>query len=102
MVRRPPRSTLFPYTTLFRSDWSIVLSCGAFATASPVMPWPISTPWSDSAWAVESTESTFAPTAASIGAATLARSEEHRSELHSRQYPECCLLLEHTNELQSR
>ena len=37
------------------------------------------TPWSDSAWAVEPTESTFAPTAASIGAATLAFAATARS-----------------------
>src|SRR2546430_17459907 len=29
MIRRPPRSTLFPYTTLFRSRWRVVLAIGA-------------------------------------------------------------------------
>ena len=47
--------------------------------ASASSPWWISTPWSLSAWAVESTESTLAPTAASIGAATLALAATARS-----------------------
>src|SRR5947209_11695701 len=64
MIRRPPRSTLFPYTTLFRS------------------PRPIS----------PSTTSSRAPGAARRCGPT--RSEEHTSELQSRQYLVCRLLLE--------
>src|SRR3712207_7430056 len=75
MIRRPPRSTLFPYTTLFRSG--------------PVPPGPAreraSLPAAGSGapgrWAV-------APRRAS------GRSEEHTSELQSRQYLVCRLLLE--------
>src|SRR2546427_8827146 len=41
MIRRPPRSTLFPYTTLFRSllaqDIEVVLDGGAYVTLSPVV-----------------------------------------------------------------
>src|SRR5258707_4888507 len=60
MIRRPPRSTLFPYTTLFRSH------C-VFATAG----WP-----------------------GSRETCRIHRSEEHTSELQSRQYLVCRLLLE--------
>jgi hypothetical protein len=60
-------------------DWSMVLSCGAFATASPVIPWSMITPWSASACALEPTERTLAATAASIGAATLALAATARS-----------------------
>src|SRR5205809_2897253 len=65
MIRRPPRSTLFPYTTLFRSAW-----WGSRSTDRPP-PWPGSA----------STTST-------------ARSEEHTSELQSRLHLVCRLLLE--------
>src|SRR2546426_852823 len=40
MIRRPPRSTLFPYTTLFRSNWSVTSTEGAMATlVSTVADW---------------------------------------------------------------
>src|SRR3712207_8494025 len=73
MIRRPPRSTLFPYTTLFRSapappskldSWALYgdvrYESGAWMTSFPALP----------------------------------RSEEHTSELQSRQYLVCRLLLE--------
>src|SRR3712207_8662291 len=86
MIRRPPRSTLFPYTTLFRSrsndrgaDWSGIASGGG----------------------------TLSTLAIGAGLGLLAglmvtgarqltgnRSEEHTSELQSRQYLVCRLLLE--------
>src|SRR3712207_6988015 len=76
MIRRPPRSTLFPYTTLFRSRYSsrpttayTASSCGR-ATAPQGGP-------------PSSRTSTPSP-----------RSEEHTSELQSRQYLVCRLLLE--------
>src|SRR3712207_8294987 len=77
MIRRPPRSTLFPYTTLFRSG-----SLLAFNDARPrtriVLPAP----------GAPLLEVMVTP-------ATLpARSEEHTSELQSRQYLVCRLLLE--------
>src|SRR5438445_8549523 len=69
MLRRPPRSTLFPYTTLFRSWWCAtdpesrsVSECGLHRILS-----------------------------------ILLRSEEHTSELQSRQYLVCRLLLEKKN-----
>src|SRR5258707_7624673 len=64
MIRRPPRSTLFPYTTLFRSR--------AGSTLRISFRIPIWKPPKDS----------------------LIRSEEHTSELQSRQYLVCRLLLE--------
>src|SRR5258707_6498746 len=80
MIRRPPRSTLFPYTTLFRSvDRARPRRC-----RTNVMPSPDR--YRNTLWIV---------TAAWIGAtAMLTRSEEHTSELQSRQYLVCRLLLE--------
>src|SRR5687767_15376264 len=69
MIRRPPRSTLFPYTTLFRSRVR-------FFAAATSAPSSVST----------------APTASSGSAS--ARSEEHTSELQSLAYLVCRLLLE--------
>src|SRR3712207_8022658 len=77
MIRRPPRSTLFPYTTLFRSTPS-----GRVSHARPAAtPAPRNRPRS---------ASTKLPSAS----ARKSRSEEHTSELQSRQYLVCRLLLE--------
>src|SRR5215217_8912597 len=73
MIRRPPRSTLFPYTTLFRSG------AAARASAGRVSP------------AAASADRARGPGAARRGRH---RSEEHTSELQSRQYLVCRLLLE--------
>src|SRR5258707_11684183 len=72
MIRRPPRSTLFPYTTLFRSRWP-----------SGAPPPPRRTYRSPC---------TCGPPR--IGRPAGLRSEEHTSELQSRQYLVCRLLLE--------
>src|SRR3712207_7797876 len=80
MIRRPPRSTLFPYTTLFRSEVT--------ATARR---WVGDQP-SEGAPGVSSTLSPQTGDAA-LGAEAR-RSEEHTSELQSRQYLVCRLLLE--------
>src|SRR3712207_7736763 len=94
MIRRPPRSTLFPYTTLFRSDppWAERAAPGAdmlsmlksgeldaaiFGNEVPSDP-AVRSLWPD-------------PEAAG---AAFQRSEEHTSELQSRQYLVCRLLLE--------
>src|SRR3712207_8691328 len=90
MIRRPPRSTLFPYTTLFRSGrpahrravGAAVLSLALAACSSPPPP-PTATP------VVLVVTATPEPTSA--------RSEEHTSELQSRQYLVCRLLLEKKN-----
>src|SRR3712207_7839479 len=83
MIRRPPRSTLFPYTTLFRSILGIPGVRGALeATAAPVVA--ISPIVGGAA-----IKGPAVPMMRSHG-----RSEEHTSELQSRQYLVCRLLLE--------
>src|SRR3712207_8268727 len=77
MIRRPPRSTLFPYTTLFRSN-STTSSTGPSDRAPETPPRP----------GPEMPRNRSAPSARSP------RSEEHTSELQSRQYLVCRLLLE--------
>src|SRR3712207_8216699 len=82
MIRRPPRSTLFPYTTLFRSP-----VC-RMARLHSVSPWRTRT----------STFLELPPVALHRRGlhipVCLRRSEEHTSELQSRQYLVCRLLLE--------
>src|SRR3712207_6883949 len=81
MIRRPPRSTLFPYTTLFRSSNSEHSHSADSTSASGVaLPYLASSRLS----------SDPALTPIRIGM----RSEEHTSELQSRQYLVCRLLLE--------
>src|SRR3712207_8775602 len=89
MIRRPPRSTLFPYTTLFRSTPDVTCSrpnadgtgavrvsrCPAEAPGSPSRRCCRGSRWSR-------------------GRPGAPRSEEHTSELQSRQYLVCRLLLE--------
>src|SRR3712207_8294577 len=92
MIRRPPRSTLFPYTTLFRSRLGVdrrrrfiqdedrrILEEGA-----------------RDAEALTLAARELAPAFADLGVVLcrLTRSEEHTSELQSRQYLVCRLLLE--------
>src|SRR3712207_8189544 len=90
MIRRPPRSTLFPYTTLFRSparrgeadQGSIIV---VVATDAPLLPHQL--------------RRVARRAALGIGrmggiAGAGSRSEEHTSELQSRQYLVCRLLLE--------
>src|SRR5256885_2925394 len=78
MIRRPPRSTLFPYTTLFRSylgisfgGWSVPMAFAAQTGALPRVAWVLY-----------------------IAAVIWARSEEHTSELQSPCNLVCRLLLE--------
>src|SRR2546422_1453776 len=71
MIRRPPRSTLFPYTTLFRSERGMRFSPSRALAAR---------------WLVSS--------GISLLPAVLSRSEEHTSELQSRLHLVCRLLLE--------
>src|SRR3712207_8026462 len=80
MIRRPPRSTLFPYTTLFRSlgnledDWAIQLALPLERARAAAVD-----------AAVDDIRERYGADA---------RSEEHTSELQSRQYLVCRLLLE--------
>src|SRR5258707_2862947 len=77
MIRRPPRSTLFPYTTLFRSIFS-ARCFGVYVTGAA------------------SRKAADGPDVeeAAVPSSALVRSEEHTSELQSRQYLVCRLLLE--------
>src|SRR3712207_7736775 len=93
MIRRPPRSTLFPYTTLFRS-------------CDDAMPWYVEAILGLGAWLAGLL---LCGSIAGLLAVTLGldepflpllvlRSEEHTSELQSRQYLVCRLLLEKKNQ----
>src|SRR2546422_3952742 len=87
MIRRPPRSTLFPYTTLFRSA-DRVKGLNGVADASVRRRFP---------GTLEVTVSEVEPAAlvpATRGGRLVARSEEHTSELQSRLHLVCRLLLE--------
>src|SRR3712207_7274536 len=99
MIRRPPRSTLFPYTTLFRSrlagisiqhapDYRIVV---LLTGREPVAERTVA------GVPVEFRTGARATRAQAIAA----RSEEHTSELQSRQYLVCRLLLEKNNNTSS-
>src|SRR3712207_8939748 len=79
MIRRPPRSTLFPYTTLFRSSPLILVDNVEVPDLNLVNPDDIET------------------ISVLKDAASASRSEEHTSELQSRQYLVCRLLLEKKN-----
>src|SRR3712207_7930647 len=86
MIRRPPRSTLFPYTTLFRSTF-------VGTPGSTWVPTPSSVKISSST-ACGSRPSITVARATPWLTACRQRSEEHTSELQSRQYLVCRLLLE--------
>src|SRR3712207_6872795 len=90
MIRRPPRSTLFPYTTLFRSLVALIGSTSIVVAGLSVVI--------GHAGQISIAQASFAALGA-YGTAQLAnmagvRSEEHTSELQSRQYLVCRLLLE--------
>src|SRR3712207_7705881 len=88
MIRRPPRSTLFPYTTLFRSECARLsrdlLGANGITDEYPIMRHLCNLE------TVKTYEGTDHIHALVIGE----RSEEHTSELQSRQYLVCRLLLE--------
>src|SRR5690554_7288607 len=91
MMRLPPRSTLFPYTTLFRSDPNkrvFILTRSGFGgiqrTAAAIWSGDIVSRWADLKDQI----------AAGIGVGLSGRSEEHTSELQSRPHLVCRLLLE--------
>src|SRR3712207_7207835 len=89
MIRRPPRSTLFPYTTLFRSE-AVAPGITLLTEADHIGVAEITGATGRRHVHREHVESLYVLD----GAATLARSEEHTSELQSRQYLVCRLLLE--------
>src|SRR3712207_7201587 len=94
MIRRPPRSTLFPYTTLFRSAYGptgFVTMYVKLATGED--PWSLYTIAGMSV--ISGVSSVPITVMFCLSSAALAdRSEEHTSELQSRQYLVCRLLLE--------
>src|SRR3712207_8720916 len=96
MIRRPPRSTLFPYTTLFRSnDVGINLEGEADTTVYVPLAWIAE---AKLVLNDELMKRGAAARAARIEREhALERSEEHTSELQSRQYLVCRLLLEKKN-----
>src|SRR3989449_5587117 len=79
MIRRPPRSTLFPYTTLFRSSTSCAVSF---------------TPTASGLHTITATYGGDTTHDGSSGTTGVTRSEEHTSELQSRLHLVCRLLLE--------
>src|SRR3712207_7813740 len=86
MIRRPPRSTLFPYTTLFRS--------------SRRRPHHWRPPWQEHGLRLYRDPRALAPRRQEGGSQLPPRrSEEHTSELQSRQYLVCRLLLEKKKKL---
>src|SRR5687767_15618305 len=91
MIRRPPRSTLFPYTTLFRSQSGIVMFKMELPGVRPLHPWITAT-----ATDPDGNTSMFSPPFKGRSA-TAPRSEEHTSELQSLAYLVCRLLLEKKN-----
>src|SRR2546427_2854489 len=91
MIRRPPRSTLFPYTTLFRSPGTNYFGSPPTRRSSPSASAPSVSP------GLPSKSSPCGPTAGPSchAPATLStRSEEHTSELQSQSNLVCRLLLE--------
>src|SRR3712207_7622222 len=84
MIRRPPRSTLFPYTTLFRSIRRFVCCSQAQWRTEPLSQYPF-------------LDSFGSGVLGSLYRERSKRSEEHTSELQSRQYLVCRLLLEKKN-----
>src|SRR2546429_6421084 len=100
MIRRPPRSTLFPYTTLFRSAWNSTPTFGGSVPNHITAGFPTSlcsqchdtNVWTDSTFNHANTG--FPLTNAHQIAPAGKRSEEHTSELQSRLHLVCRLLLE--------
>src|SRR3712207_7685334 len=83
MIRRPPRSTLFPYTTLFRSSPEMTISTDI------IVGFP-----SETADDFKQTVDLLERSEPDIVNISRYRSEEHTSELQSRQYLVCRILLE--------
>src|SRR3712207_8339096 len=94
MIRRPPRSTLIPYTTLFRSA-AAAEEAPEGAAAAEEAPEGAESAAEGAAAAEEAPEAAAAPTR-TARRPQARRSEEHTPELQSRQYLVCRLLLEKT------
>src|SRR3712207_7274344 len=90
MIRRPPRSTLFPYTTLFRS----AASTSDGMSSQTARTGELNSPDCEQKWQSSGQPPVFSDTMPSTSTSGPHRSEEHTSELQSRQYLVCRLLLE--------
>src|SRR3712207_7544180 len=93
MIRRPPRSTLFPYTTLFRSEAGSRRVSGNPQDSVSVFPFT----GPATGVTLEGFGYPLENARLEIGDTLGFRSEEHTSELQSRQYLVCRLLLEKKN-----
>src|SRR3712207_7042023 len=94
MLRLPPRSTLFPYTTLFRSTSGSLSAMASTTCRHAARVSALACPHSRRR-EMNMTACAFAKHSCTTGASCrFARSEEHTSELQSRQYLVCRLLLE--------
>src|SRR3712207_8844837 len=94
MIRRPPRSTLFPYTTLFRScgsPSSVTQAENCAESATTLAP--------QTAMTASSSQGLASKSRPTVRQHAPLRSEEHTSELQSRQYLVCRLLLGNKNNL---
>src|SRR5687767_15249773 len=98
MIRRPPRSTLFPYTTLFRST---LIFFPPFITMTRIPALFIIGFWFVSQL-VSGLAALDVEAQQTVGVAFWARSEEHTSELQSLAYLVCRLLLEKKKKLKYR
>src|SRR3712207_8543196 len=87
MIRRPPRSTLFPYTTLFRSFGEVGFQLAVIGYLTQAF-------LSQTLAVYVASSGTGTQRAALTQVFKMPRSEEHTSELQSRQYLVCRLLLE--------
>src|SRR3712207_8125902 len=93
MIRRPPRSTLFPYTTLFRS----IVSSKTFTTLETMTNAHTARAWALRALGEEAAVAKHFVAVSTNAKAVAERSEVHTSELQSRQYLVCSLLLDKKN-----
>src|SRR5258708_24399175 len=84
MIRRPPRSTLFPYTTLFRSEGTLTVRASRGTSVSSARM----------GFGTRRSRLNTTGTKKSVASVAMLRSEEHTSELQSPDHLVCRLLLE--------
>src|SRR5258708_27265447 len=92
MIRRPPRSTLFPYTTLFRSTWISYFTGSVFTPDEP----DVANTRPSASTTTLAVPVTSLPPVRAVNVTS--RSEEHTSELQSPDHLVCRLLLEKKKE----
>src|SRR3712207_6885647 len=101
MIRRPPRSTLFPYTTLFRScQLTPVDFDGLIEVQGSINGYPENQGFNHWEWVDQG--KTDQGTWLYLRTRNTRRSEEHTSELQSRQYLVCRLLLEKKKNIKTK